>query len=241
MPDQIVLTVPADISVRPRPWLGILGVTIALSAPLVQVLLRPWFESTFEFPVNRFVSLWVFWIALALALGIAHYGEGLPLATFGFSRSQKTLRARLIEWILAVLTALVVAIVLISFSNSLRSQLTGEPAPVLAVTRILPYWVLIPAWITGAFTEEVLFRSYSIERLTLLTGRRWLAAIITMLAFALLHLLTWDWIHVVSVVLPGSVLLTLLYLWRRSLAFVVIVHAIINAPLLLLPLLAPYL
>jgi hypothetical protein len=29
-------------------------------------------------------------------------------------------------------------------------------------------------------------------------------------------------------------------LWRRSLAFVVIVHAIINAPLLLLPLLAPY-
>ncbi len=32
-----------------------------------------------------------------------------------------------------------------------------------------------------------------------------------------------------------------LYLWRRSLSFVVIVHAILNAPLLLLPLIAPYL
>jgi membrane protease YdiL (CAAX protease family) len=35
--------------------------------------------------------------------------------------------------------------------------------------------------------------------------------------------------------------MTLLYLWRRSLSFVVIVHAILNAPLLLLPLIAPYL
>jgi membrane protease YdiL (CAAX protease family) len=100
---------------------------------------------------------------------------------------------------------------------------------------------MIPAWITSSFTEEVLFRSYTIERLTQIVGRRWLAGLITMVAFTLLHLLSWDWIHVLTMVLPGSIMLTLLYLWRRSLAFVVIVHAIINAPLLLLPLLAPYL
>jgi membrane protease YdiL (CAAX protease family) len=41
-------------------------------------------------------------------------------------------------------------------------------------------------------------------------------------------------------VLPGGLLVTLIYLWRRSLAFVVVIHAVLNAPLLLLPLLAPY-
>jgi CAAX protease family protein len=231
----------ASSPTHPRVWLGILGVGIALSTPVVQVLLIPCLESTFSFPVDRLVSLGVFWIALILALSIAHVAEVYPLAAFGFQRSQKTLRARLLEWIGAVLAAVITASVIITFSSFVRGLLTNQPPPVLNVTRILPAWVMIPAWITGSFTEEVLFRSYSIERLTQIVGRRWLAGLITMAAFTLLHLLSWDWIHVLTAVLLGSIMLTLLYLWRRSLAFVVTVHAIINAPLLLLPLLAPYL
>ena len=225
---------------QPRPWLGLLGVLIALSAPLVQALLVPWFKSTFEFPMDRFVSLWVFWIALLLALGIAHFAEGYPLAAFGFQRSQKTLRARLIEWILTVLAAAVIATVIILFSGYVRGLITGQPAPALKITQMLPAWVLIPAWVTGSFTEEVLFRSYPIVRLTQLLGRPWLAGLITLLAFTALHLFGWDWIHVLTAVLPGGILLTVFFLWRRSLALNVMVHAIINAPLLLLPLVAPY-
>lgn len=96
-------TLAANPPTQPRRWLGILGVAIALSAPLVQVLLRSWFENTFAFPMDRFVSLWVFWIAMALALGIAHFGEGIPLATFGIKRDEMPLRNRLIELIAAVL------------------------------------------------------------------------------------------------------------------------------------------
>ena len=98
--------------------------------------------------------------------GIAHFAEGYPLAAFGFQRSQKTLRARLIEWILTVLVAAVIASVIILFSGYVRGHITDEPAPALQITRMLPVWVLIPAWITGSLTEEVLFRSYPIERLT---------------------------------------------------------------------------
>jgi membrane protease YdiL (CAAX protease family) len=225
---------------HPRPWLGILGVLIALSTPLVQALLIPWFKRTFELPMDRFVSLWVFWIAMILVLGIAHFAEGYPLVAFGFRRTRKTLRARLIEWILTVLAAAVIASVIILFSGYVRGLVTDEPAPALNITRMLPAWVLIPAWMTGSLTEEVLFRSYSIERLTRLTGRPWLAGLITMLAFTLLHLFGWDWNHVLTVVLPGSIMLTLFYLWRRNLALNVIAHAIMNAPLLLLPVLAPY-
>lgn len=230
------------ISSRPHPnlVLGMLGVLIALSAPLVQALLIPWLKRSFEFPMDRFVSLWVFWIAMALVLAIAYFGEKYPLATFGFKRSKKTLRARLFEWILTVLAAAVCASIIILFSGYVRGLLTGEPAPALTAVRMLPAWVLIPAWITGSLTEEVLFRSYPIERLTQMTGKPWLASVVTMLAFTLLHLFGWDWIHVLTAVLPGCILLTLFYLWRRNLALNVLIHAIINAPLLLLPILAPF-
>ncbi|MBN1316470.1 MAG: CPBP family intramembrane metalloprotease [Anaerolineales bacterium] len=225
---------------HPHVWLGILGVLIALSTPVIQALLVPWFKSTFPFPMDRFASLWVFWIAVLLVLGIAHLTEGYPLATFGFQWSRKTLRARLIEWILTTLATVVVASVMIFFSTYVRNLLTDAPAPGLEMVRLLPAWVLVPAWITGSFTEEVLYRSYPIERLTQLTGQRWLASLITIVAFTGLHLLSWDWIHVLTVVLPGSIMLTLFYLWRRSLALNVLIHAIINAPLLLLPVLATY-
>lgn len=136
--------------------------------------------------------------------------------------------------------AFVVALVVFAFSTYVRRLLTNEPTPTLDTAKLLPMWVMIPAWITGSFAEEVLFRGYAIERLTMLTGRRWLAALITLFTFTILHIFGWDWIHVVTAVLPGGAALTLLYLWRRSLLFVVVVHGIINTPLLLLPLLAPY-
>lgn len=228
--------------VHPHTWPGILGVLIALSAPLVQRLLFPWIENTFAFPLDRFVSLWVFWIALLLALGIARFAEGYPLSTFGFQWSQKTLRTRLLEWILTTLAAVVMGGVIIFFSQNVRTILSGAPEPAsIAQLKDFPAWVLIPAWITGAFTEEVLFRSYPIERLTDLTGKRWLAGLISLVAFTLLHLFGWDWIHVLTVVLPGGIMLTLFYLWRRNLALNVMIHAIVNSPLLIVPLLAPYL
>jgi uncharacterized protein len=244
-PDNATSLLTADSSTfqpRPRAWIGILGVTIALSAPVVQILLFPWMQRTFAFPMDRFVSLWPFWIAVALALGLAHYVEGFPMATFGFRRSQKTLRARLIEWILMVVMAMVVAVVIIFFSQTVRGWITGDPTGgQQTIVLSFPYWVLIPAWVTAWFAEEVLFRSYPIERLIHLTGRPWLAGLIPALAFTVLHLFAWDWIHVLTVVLPASVLMTLIYLWKRSLVFVMVIHAVMAAPLLLLPLIAPYL
>lgn len=107
---------------------------------------------------------------MILALGIAHFAEGYPLSTFGFELTQKPLRTRLIEWILTALATIAVGSVTIFFSTYVRNLITQTPSPTLDLVNLLPGWVLIPAWITGAFTEEVLFRSYSIERLTVLTG-----------------------------------------------------------------------
>jgi len=230
----------SEVRMRSKTWLGMIGIILAISTPILQKLMIPWCEQTFRFPLDRLVSLLVFWVVLITVLVYSIFVDGFLPAAFGFRRENRPLRVRLIEWITAVLAAVAAGAVLIFFSQYVRKLLNSEPPPALELVRMLPWWVLIPAWLTGSFTEEVLFRSYPIERLTAMTGRRRLAAACTLLAFSLMHLLSWDWIHVLTAVFPGAVLLTLLYLWKRSLSFVVIVHAVINAPLLLLPLLVPY-
>jgi uncharacterized protein len=226
---------------HPRTWVGILGVIIALTAPALQPLLRGWFES-YAFPMDRFLSLVPLWVAAGVAVGLSYFVEGYPLSTFGFrGTGQKTLRARLIEWILMVVVTMVVGSLIIFFSQTVRGWITGsEVAQQQINAASFPYWVLIPAWLTAWFIEETLYRGYAIERLILLTGRPWLAGAISSLTFTAFHLLAWDWLHIATVVFPASVLLTLVYLWKRSLVWVMVIHGIMAAPLLLLPLIAPY-
>lgn len=231
----------AQEHVKPRTGLAYLAIIIALSSPLLQAAMRPFLEGNVPYPFDRFLSIWVFWIAAAVALYISVRIEGIPLATFGIMRNTRSLRYRLIEMIAALILSVFVTIVLLLFSNGVRGLLNAPANAVFDPANILPFWVMFPAWVTGSFLEELLFRSYPIERLTMLTGNRWLSAAISVFLFIILHLFGWDWIHVLTVVLPGGLLLTGLYLWRRSLWFVVVIHAVINLPLLFLPLLAPYL
>jgi archaellum biogenesis protein FlaJ (TadC family) len=86
-------------------------------APLVQELMIPCFKRTFVFPLDRFVSLWVFWFAMLLVLAIVYFFEEYPLATFVFRRNLKTQQARLIKWIFTVLAVLVTASIIILFST----------------------------------------------------------------------------------------------------------------------------
>lgn len=225
---------------QPRPIIGILCVILALSAPVIQILVAPILAQQFSDNTARFLSLGVFWAITGIVLAVSYVVEGIPLSRFGFRQWNKPLRAKLIELILAVLTAFVIAVITIGFSLAIRNQLS-QPLPRLNPANIRPFWLMFAAWVTAAFTEEVLFRSYAIERLLILNSRRWIAAVITILVFTLLHLFAWDWIHVLTLVFPGSLLLTLVYFWRRSLLFVVIIHAIMNIQILFLPLLAPYL
>lgn len=53
--------------------------------------------------------------------------------------------------------------------------------------------------IRAGVIEETLFRGLAIEQLTTLTGNRWLAAAISMLAFILAHVLRFDWAQLIPV------------------------------------------
>lgn len=227
---------------KSSPYLGYFLVLLGLSTPLLQIAMRPFLESSVPFPLNRFFSLWIFWIIGGIVLFISVKVEGIPLSTFGIQRNQRSLRYRLIEAIAAVLLGFLLAVVLISTSNFVREVL-GLPSRTVEINleNVLPFWVTLPAWITAAFMEELLFRSYPIERLNLITGKPVIAGIVSAIIFSVLHIFGWDWVHVITMVLPASLFITGVYLWRRSLWFVMIIHAVINVPILLLPFIAPYL
>jgi len=232
---------PENANVDPRPAFAITAVLLGLGAPVIQAIIRPLLEAYVPYPMNRFVSLWPFWIATAFAIFVSVKIENIPLSTFGIGKNTRSLRYRLIELIAALITGLVITIVLVLFSNAVRDALGASSPTLFDPDSIPPAWILILAWITAFFCEEFLFRSYPIERLGMLTGNRWFGVILTLVTFVLFHIWGWDWIHLATVVLPAAIIVTGIYLWRRSLLFVMIIHAVFDLPLIFLPFLAPYL
>ncbi len=87
--------------------------------------------------------------------------------------------------------------------------------------------------LTDSVVEEVLFRAYLFERLARLTNSRWLAASLSLGAFVAIHV-SWHMAHVVGVVLPGGALFMALYVWRRNLLFNILVHVVVDLPLVLM-------
>jgi membrane protease YdiL (CAAX protease family) len=125
------------------------------------------------------------------------------------------------------------------------------PTLTVAVIRLLPpspggtvesvassgsAWLLLVGVLTASVTEELLFRAYLIERLTRLTGSRWLGALLSLAAFVAFHLEGWNLGHVVGVVLPLGAVMTCLYLWRRNLLFMIITHLVLDLPIVLIAL-----
>lgn len=80
----------------------------------------------------------------------------------------------------------------------------------------------------AAFVEEIIFRGYGIERLKELTGRGWIAALLTMAAFTYAHLSGWGAAHLIPVAWAALVL-TGFYFWRRNIWTVIIAHWLTDA------------
>jgi len=81
---------------------------------------------------------------------------------------------------------------------------------------------------TGTFLEEIFYRGYAIERLTSLTGKKWLAGLISWAAFTFVHLKFFGLGPTLDVgVLSAG--LVILYLRERSIWPCIVVHGINGA------------
>jgi uncharacterized protein len=85
--------------------------------------------------------------------------------------------------------------------------------------------LLLGLFLTGTFVEEVLYRGYVIERLTELTGRRWIGAVVSWIAFSLVHLRFFGPGPTLEVAIIGAAFVAL-YLAAKSIWPSIIVHGI---------------
>lgn len=92
----------------------------------------------------------------------------------------------------------------------------------------LPLWFRIAIVIRAAFFEEIFYRGFVIERLSELTGRRWMAAGISLVAFTYAHVGYWGWAHVLIAGFGGCIL-TGVYMWRRDLGCNMTAHLVTDA------------
>jgi membrane protease YdiL (CAAX protease family) len=110
----------------------------------------------------------------------------------------------------------------------------GAKAPTAATSFAgVPAWLIVLMALRAGVVEEILFRGYAITRLETLTGRTWVAAVVSLLVFVALHAGSWSASHLLFVSLAGGAL-TGLYLWHRNLTANIIAHATFDIAGLLL-------
>jgi membrane protease YdiL (CAAX protease family) len=93
----------------------------------------------------------------------------------------------------------------------------------------IPIGIRIFTFLTAGFCEELLFRAYAIERLTMLTGNLWAGSIAAVVLFTLGHIPRYGFGPELLGVLFIAVALTALYAWRRNFWVCATMHAAIDA------------
>jgi membrane protease YdiL (CAAX protease family) len=171
----------------------------------------------------------VFW---AVALGL------VALSRSGGDRSPVSIGFRSLSWkwvaaalAIGVLLSLLVPVLTLLVTRVLPSSDVGG---ILDTAGQYPSWVVLLSVLTAGVTEEIIFRGDLIERLLEATGNPWGSALLSLGAFILPHLAGWNPAHILGVVIPLGAVLTGLYMWKRNVLFVMIVHVMIDAPLFLL-------
>jgi len=159
----------------------------------------------------------------SLCFGILYYVkkvEKRELASIGFKSFKG---ARDVKWGL-------IGFGLGGFSFAISGPLVvmmGMESTMDGVMKLMEYpiWFRIGVAITAGITEEVLFRTYPIERLTEWTGSVWLAAFISIILFAGMHIPFWSLGGGIQIGI-GTIIWTLIYIKTRSIWAMMIMHVV---------------
>ncbi len=91
----------------------------------------------------------------------------------------------------------------------------------------LSLWTITLVTIRAGVAEEVFMRGYLLERLTSISGSKWMAGGLSLIPFALLHYAGQGWAGVLVSFLAGLVL-TLFYFWKRDLKANIVAHFLVD-------------
>ncbi len=212
-----------------------LGLGLSLVLPVLYTLyISPVFlKPKVEEPAFTFINFAVFWL---LAFGVILFtrkSENRPFVSIGW----KNLSWKEIFTAIGLGILLSVLVPVLSLLASKIIPATDE-GTITTVTTNYSWWILLLGVLTAGITEEILFRGYPLERLLEYTNNKWLSGLVSLVFFVAVHAAGWNITHIIGVVIPLGIALTALYFWKRNLLFVMIIHLVIDLPLVLLSLLA---
>ncbi|HEX8806688.1 MAG TPA: CPBP family intramembrane glutamic endopeptidase, partial [Candidatus Aquilonibacter sp.] len=95
-----------------------------------------------------------------------------------------------------------------------------------------PFALRAEVVLRAAVLEELFYRGFMIERLAEILRVRWVAALISLVAFVAAHVGYWGW-ESILIAGWGGLVLTALYLWRRDLVANMLAHALTDGVALL--------
>jgi membrane protease YdiL (CAAX protease family) len=174
-----------------------------------------------EYPsLSVLAVLQLLYIGLAVfVLWVVVHEERLPLQSIGLRPPDRvTLVSGILLWLV---TSFLLPIVTAPIVNAMG---TGGLEAGIRKLAVLPAWFRVIVGVSAGFVEEILYRGYAIERLTTISGKRWFAAAISIVAFGLAHVPAWGLGFSLAADFPFGILMTLFYLWRRDLLANILAH-----------------
>ncbi|UTW66184.1 CPBP family intramembrane metalloprotease [bacterium SCSIO 12643] len=195
-----------------------LGLGIALFGSLI----ASEYKKNAKIDVNDLASRFFLWFLVVLIFLILFYGEKGTLISIGFKNV--TSRTFLIGILGGVGLMVIMAIIQVIY----RKKGNGSPENNYEKIIKLSYPYRIFIVLTAAFAEEILYRGYAIERLSLFTHNIWIAGIISTIFFTVAHIYAWSLRHLIPVFLSG-LFLAILYIIERDIVACIIAHFIVDS------------
>jgi membrane protease YdiL (CAAX protease family) len=172
----------------------------------------------------RAITEGAIWLYAAIVLGIALFWERRTLASIGLRLPRLASLGFGIGG--AVAMAGVGALAAYVVYGVLHQPQHADAQAAALVGGSVVYALCLA--VRAGVVEELFYRGLAIEQLTVFTGRRWLSAILATAVFVLMHALHFDWIQLVPIA-GVSIVLAVLYLWRRDLWANIIAHIAVDS------------
>jgi len=198
-------------------WLYVIGLVVILGS---EFILRDVFLPEHARDVHIGIAVVAEWLILLILLTFwVPKIEGNKLGSIGFGK----FKWRYL-WV-GILTCFMLMVVWIGNGLALKAIGLEGLRSLQPIIREYGFPIRFSLLLTGTFLEEVFYRGYVIERLTSLTGRIWLAGLISWVAFTFVHLKFFGLGPTLDVgVLSAG--LVILYLRERSIWPCIVVHGI---------------
>jgi uncharacterized protein len=206
-----------DYGVRDAHLKAAIGLVIALFLPFLP--LGQWIAPGDTIPALLAREA-VWWGYAAVIIVWLLWVESRPLSSIGFR--VPTWRTFAFAVLAAAVTTgvMIVHFAVLVPALHLNADIAGKVREHIMQT---PYWYRVLMVLRAAVVEEILFRSYLIEKIHQLTGSWGAAIVVSVIAFTYAHLSGWGAVHLIPV-FGAAIVLALLYVWRRDTPCNMIAH-----------------